>query len=79
MIDPDLVRRAAEADRDSLESLIQQTQHRIYGLALRMLWNPEDARDATQEILLRMITNLSTYRYESSFLTGSLASRAIVC
>lgn len=31
----------------------------IYGLALRMLWNREDAEDATQEILVRVVTRLS--------------------
>lgn len=32
------------------------------GLALRMLWHPEDARDAAQEILLRVVTHLATFR-----------------
>ncbi|HEV8530261.1 MAG TPA: RNA polymerase sigma factor, partial [Methylomirabilota bacterium] len=44
-------------------------QHRVYGLALRMLWHPEDARDAAQEILIRIVTRLSTFRGASSFST----------
>src|SRR5713101_8999184 len=69
MIDTHLVRSAAAGNREALESLIEGIQDRVYGLALRMLWHPEDARDATQEILLRMVTHLSSYRHESSFPT----------
>ena len=34
-----------------------------------MLLFPEDAKDATQEILIRIVTRLSTYRCESQFKT----------
>jgi RNA polymerase sigma factor (sigma-70 family) len=64
-----LARRAREGDRDSLERLVAAIQNRIYGLALRMLWHPEDARDATQEILIRIVTRLGTFREDSSFST----------
>src|SRR2546425_1431226 len=65
----ELVRRAREGDGDSLERLVSAIQDRISGLALRMLWHPEDARDATQEILIRVVTRLATFRGESSFST----------
>src|SRR5439155_13207298 len=65
----DLVRRAREGDRDALEGLVSDIQGRIYGLALRMLWHPEDARDAAQDILIRIVTRLSTFRGASSFST----------
>ena len=65
----DLVRRAREGDRVSLERLVGAIQGRIYGLALRMLWHPEDARDATQDILIRIVTRLGTFRGSSSFMT----------
>ena len=65
----ELVRRAREGDGESLERLVSGIQDRIYGLSLRMLWHPEDARDATQEILVRIVTRLATFRGESSFST----------
>lgn len=65
----DLVRRAREGDRESLERLITAIQGRIYGLAVRMLWHPEDARDATQEILIRIVNGLGRFRGASSFTT----------
>jgi RNA polymerase sigma factor (sigma-70 family) len=65
----DLVRAARNGDRASLERLVRSIQDRIHGLALRMLWNTEDARDATQDILLRIVTRLGTFRGESAFAT----------
>jgi len=41
----------------------------VYNLALRMLQVPTDAEDATQDILLRVITHLSEFRQESAFST----------
>src|SRR5438270_7249140 len=63
------VKRAQRGDVAALNDLVSAIQPKIYGLALRMLWHPEDAKDATQEILLRIVTHLATFRGESSFLT----------
>ncbi len=65
----DLVQRARAGEREPLEQLISAIQDQIYGLALRMLWHPEDARDATQEILIRIVTRLVSFRGKSSFTT----------
>lgn len=65
----DKVKKAQEGDETALEELIAQIQGKIYSLALRMLWHPEDARDATQEILLRVVTHLATFRGKSGFST----------
>jgi RNA polymerase sigma factor (sigma-70 family) len=64
-----LVKRAKQGDRQALEALIRSIQDRIYGLALRMLYYPADAEDATQEILVKIITHLDAFRRESSFIT----------
>jgi RNA polymerase sigma factor (sigma-70 family) len=64
-----LVSTAKEGDKKALEELVLKIQDKIYGLALRMLYNPSDAEDASQEILLRIITHLGTFRGESSFST----------
>src|SRR5438093_9163980 len=65
----ELVTRAQAGDADALERLVTSIQNRIYSLALHVLWHPEDARDATQEILIRIITHLGSFRFESSFQT----------
>lgn len=64
-----LVEAAKEGDKKALEDLVFKIQDKIYGLALRMLYNPSDAEDAAQEILLKIITRLSTFRGESAFTT----------
>lgn len=41
----------------------------MYGLALRMLWHPQDAADATQDILIKVMTRLGGYRAEAALRT----------
>jgi RNA polymerase sigma factor (sigma-70 family) len=64
-----LVERAKDGDRAALEAVVEAVRHRIYNLAVRMLWHPADAEDATQEILIRIITHLGSFRGESAFTT----------
>ena len=63
------VRRAQAGDRAALESVVREIQPQMHGLALRFLWHPEDAQDATQEILVRIVTRLGSFRGESAFRT----------
>ena len=57
-----LVLRAKSGDRDALEELVGRHQAWIYNIALRMLYHPQDAEDATQEILVKAVTALSSLR-----------------
>ncbi|HEY0754378.1 MAG TPA: RNA polymerase sigma factor [Ktedonobacteraceae bacterium] len=63
------VEQARAGDEEALEAVVQAIQDRIYNLALRMLWHPSDAEDATQEILIKVITHLQQFRQESAFMT----------
>jgi RNA polymerase sigma factor (sigma-70 family) len=65
----DIARRAVDGDRDALDRLVRDLQRDIYGLALRMLWNREDAEDATQEILVRVVTRLAQFDFRSKLRT----------
>src|SRR5262249_4338983 len=56
-------------DRASLEELVRRHQRWIYNIAIRMLHHPQDAEDATQEILLKAVTRLSSFEDRSSFRT----------
>ena len=47
------VRQAKNGDRQALETVVCRIQDKIYGLALRMLGNPDDAEDEAQEILIK--------------------------
>ena len=67
--DAALVKAAVAGDRAALETLLDRHQGFFYHLAQRMLYSPEDAADATQEILIRLVTNLAGFRGESAFRT----------
>ena len=67
--DLDLVRLVQSGSKEALELLIIRHQRWIYNIALRMVCLPEDAEDATQEILIKLLTKLSTFRGESQFRT----------
>jgi RNA polymerase sigma factor (sigma-70 family) len=64
-----LARRAAEGDRVALSELVREIQHPMYRLALRFLGNPDDAQDACQEVLIRIVTRLGTFEGRSKFST----------
>ncbi len=61
---------AAQAgDREALEQLVREVQGPMYRLALRFTGHPEDARDAAQEVLVRLVTSLSSFEGRSRFTT----------
>lgn len=60
---------AQDGDAKALEGLVREVQDRVYKLAMRMLADPNAAQDAAQEILIRIVTKLSTFRGDSSFET----------
>ncbi len=67
--DQSLVLRARSGDRQAVEDLVQRHQAWIYNIAVRMLFHPQDAEDATQEILIKVLTRLSSFEGRSSFRT----------
>ncbi len=70
-----LVASAREGDRDSLERLVVHIQRPVYNLALRMLWHPEDARDASQEILYASSRTWARFAVRAVSSRGCTASR----
>ena len=64
-----LVQRATAGDRAALEEVLGGVQDLVFNLSLRMLGTFPDAEDASQEILLRVMTHLSSFRGESAFST----------
>jgi RNA polymerase sigma factor (sigma-70 family) len=65
----DAARAAIGGDRSALDQLVRELQGDIYGLSLRMLCNREDAEDATQEILVRIVTRLAQFNFRSKLKT----------
>jgi len=64
-----LIERVISGDRAALEMLVLRHQAWVYNIAIRMVFRPEDAEEITQEVMVKVITKLSTFRGESTFRT----------
>ena len=67
--DPILVRRAKDGDRRALEALCERHAARVERIALHVLRDPEDARDAAQESLVKLVQRVGQFRGQSQFST----------
>jgi len=67
--DLSLVRAAKTGDRGAFQALVQRYERRIYGVALGILRNAEDARDACQEAFMRIHRRLGGFDGEAAFFT----------
>jgi RNA polymerase sigma factor (sigma-70 family) len=59
--DGQLLEEALAGDAGALERLVYRHQAWIYNIAQRMVLDPHDAEDATQEILVKVVTHLSGF------------------
>ena len=64
-----LIEQATAGDRAALEMVLAGVQDLVFNLSLRMLGTFHDAEDASQDILLKVMTHLSSFKGESSFTT----------
>jgi RNA polymerase sigma-70 factor (ECF subfamily) len=70
--DAELVGLAKAGDLDAFEALTNRYEQRVYGLAMRMLRQEQDAEDVTQETFLSVLENLEGFRGDASFSTWVL-------
>jgi DNA-directed RNA polymerase specialized sigma24 family protein len=68
--DVDLVEQAKNGGRAALEKLILRHQAWIYNIAVRMVFQPHDAEEVTQEVIVKVITS-GRSRANASFALGS--------
>ncbi len=67
--DPILVTRAKHGDPRALEVLLERHSPRVQRLALHVMRDPDDARDAAQEALAKVCVRLKQFRGDSRFTT----------
>ena len=64
-----LAARARDGDSRALESLVERHAPRVRRLAAYLLDDPQDAEDAAQEALAKVLTRIDQFRGESRFAT----------
>jgi len=64
-----LIARAQRGDEEAFAALFEAHKRRVYSLCLRMLGNPTEAEDLTQEAFLQLFRKIATFRGESAFST----------
>ncbi len=62
-----IIRRVLDGNANAFEKLVLENQNNVYNLALKMLGDPDDAMDASQEAFLRAYRSLDSFHGESRF------------
>jgi RNA polymerase sigma factor (sigma-70 family) len=65
----DTITAATQGQLLAIDSLLLTIQPGVFNLSVRMLGNRDDAADATQEILLKVVTHLGGFESRSAFTT----------
>ena len=69
LTDADVVRLAQRGDADAFERVYRLHSRKVYNLCLRMVGNPAEAEDLTQDVFLQLLRKIGTFRGESAFST----------
>ncbi|MGZ8618362.1 MAG: RNA polymerase sigma factor [Actinomycetota bacterium] len=64
-----LLRRARDGDTAAFGELVERHQSRIYAVCLRILADPEEARDAAQDAFITAFRKLAQFRGDAAFTT----------
>jgi len=62
-----VVARCLAGDTAAFAQLVERYERVLFSVALRMLGNPEDARDATQDAFVKVFQRLHDYKPEHRF------------
>ena len=65
----DILQRVRERDQTVFEYLYRAHSRRVYALCLRMVGDPTEAEDLTQEVFLLLFRKVHTFRGDSAFST----------
>jgi RNA polymerase sigma-70 factor (ECF subfamily) len=74
-----LIERAASGDTAAFEQIMIHSQQRVMAMAWRMLGNETDARDASQEIFLRVYKYLRHFKQDQDFFAWLYRITVNVC
>jgi RNA polymerase sigma-70 factor (ECF subfamily) len=77
--DLDIVRRCLAGEPDAFAELVLRHQRAVFGVAVRMLGNRDEAEDAAQEAFVRAYSALATFRGESDMKTWLVRITTRLC
>lgn len=66
-VDPSLVRAVQRGEKGAMDDLIRGTYADVYALCRRLLGDPADAADATQEVYVKVVRSVLGFRGEAAF------------
>src|SRR6266436_835700 len=69
LTEAEAIRQAKDGVSAAFEYLYQAHCRRVYNLCLRMIKNPAEAEDLTQQAFLQLFRKIGTFRGESGFST----------
>lgn len=69
LVSAELVRRCKKGDESAWTELVRATHREVYTLCLRILRDPDDAAEATQDAYLRAWRGLGGFRGDAMFST----------
>lgn len=78
-LDQELIANYFNGDPESLEILVKRYLPAVYGRALRLAGNRQDAEDISQEVFLRVWRNLRKFDTERSFRAWILSITRNAC
>lgn len=68
-VGPDLIDRCKAGDEVAWRRLVEATQRDVYALCLRILRDPQDAAEATQDTYVKVWKGLGSFRGDALFTT----------
>ena len=74
-----LIERAAAGETAAFEQIMIQSQQRVMAMSWRMLGNEADARDACQEVFLRVYKHLRHFKQDQDFFAWLYRITVNVC
>lgn len=66
-VDSELVRAVQRGDDGAMDALVRASYPQVHRLCLRLLGDPADAADATQEVFIRVTRSILGFRGEAAF------------
>ncbi len=67
--DKSLIENVQKGDTDSFEKIVKRYEKKVYATALRMIKDPDEAYDVTQEVFIKVFKYIQNFRGDAQFST----------